>query len=65
MSPDRQDNLYQPVDAERDYGAHGDFDSRASNFSWQLWASQNRGWLTLAGAAGALGCFLLTRKDTD
>ena len=36
-------------------GLMANFDSRASNFSWQLWASQNRGWLTLAGAAGGLG----------
>ncbi len=59
VSPDRKNNLYEPVDAERDFGAHGDFDSRASGHSWQLWASQNRGWLALAGLAGVLAFSLL------
>ena len=29
LSADRRDNLYQPVDEESDFGAHGDFDRRA------------------------------------
>ncbi len=51
---ERKDNLYEPVDSQRDFGAHGDFDKRASNFSWQLWASQHRVPLALAGLAGLM-----------
>ncbi|HEX5504490.1 MAG TPA: SDR family oxidoreductase [Thermomicrobiales bacterium] len=52
--PDQPNNLWQPVDRERDFGAHGAFDDRASDRSGQLWASQHRTWL-LAGAAGLAG----------
>jgi hypothetical protein len=47
--PNRPNNLDRPVDDDRDFGAHGDFDDRARPFSWQLWADQNRDWLALAG----------------
>jgi len=63
--PGRPDNLWEPVDAERDYGAHGHFDSGASSSSPQLWTSMHRNWLAagaillLAGAAAKL----LWRKD--
>src|SRR5215218_8338085 len=53
--PDREDNLYQPV--QGDAGAHGDFDGRSSDKSYQWWANTHRGWLltglTAAGLAGA------------
>ncbi len=64
VSPDRRDNVFQPVDDTKDFGAHGDFDARATAFSWQLWADQNRGWLALAGlgAAGLLTAALLGRR---
>jgi NAD(P)-dependent dehydrogenase (short-subunit alcohol dehydrogenase family) len=45
--PERPDNLWKPV--PHDYGAHGDFDSRASSHSVQLWADTHRGLLALAG----------------
>ena len=52
--PDREDNLYQPVPG--DAGAHGDFDGRSSDRSYQWWANTHRGWLltglTAAGLAG-------------
>ncbi len=54
VSPNRRDNLWEPVDQERDHGAHGSFDARASNWSAQLWANKNRHWLAL-GALGLLG----------
>jgi NAD(P)-dependent dehydrogenase (short-subunit alcohol dehydrogenase family) len=61
----RPDNLWEPVDAERDFGAHGKFDSRAARHSPQLWTSMHRSWI-LAGAvlltAAALGT-LFTRRD--
>jgi short-subunit dehydrogenase len=53
--PDRKDNLYEPVPG--DTGAHGDFDDRSSDKSYQWWANTHRGWLlagtTVAGLAGA------------
>lgn len=52
--PHRPNNLYEPVDAERDYGAHGEFDHRSHAHSYQLWADQGRGWIALAGLGGAL-----------
>jgi NAD(P)-dependent dehydrogenase (short-subunit alcohol dehydrogenase family) len=45
--PERPDNLWKPV--PHDYGAHGDFDKRASSHSVQLWADTHRGLLALAG----------------
>nr|WP_233341111.1 SDR family oxidoreductase [Haloprofundus sp. MHR1] len=36
---DRTDNLWDPVDDETDYGAHGAFDERARDRSYLLWAS--------------------------
>jgi NAD(P)-dependent dehydrogenase (short-subunit alcohol dehydrogenase family) len=49
-SPDRRDNLSHPVDDARDFGAHGRFDARAHNYSWQVWLTEHRG----AVAAGVL-----------
>jgi len=40
-NPNQPDNLFAPV--ERDFGAHGAFDSRASKFSFELWLDKNRG----------------------
>lgn len=40
--PDREDNLWEPVDADTDYGAHGNFDDRARNRSYQLWLTTHR-----------------------
>jgi len=58
--PDRKDNLYEPVPG--DAGAHGDFDDRSSDKSYQWWANTHRGWL-LAGttAAGLAGAALVRR----
>ncbi len=50
--PDRPDNLWAPVDADRDFGVHGRFGSTARGRSWQLWLTEHRG--LLAGAAGTL-----------
>ncbi len=52
--PARPDNLWAPVDAERDYGAHGDFDNRANPASSELWLSLHRSELILGGI-GVLG----------
>lgn len=60
--PHRPDNLYEPVPG--DVGAHGEFDHRSVDFSWQLWANKNRGWLALGGAALA-GCLLWGAMSSD
>ena len=58
--PGRSDNLWEPVDAGHDRGAHGTFDRRSSATSWQLWANMHRGWLALAGGGLAgLACVAL------
>ncbi len=49
---DRPNNLWDPVPG--DHGAHGDFDSRAYDFSPVYWANKHKGWL-IAGGALALG----------
>ncbi len=36
-NPFARNNLWAPVDDERDYGAHGTFDERASSKSLQVW----------------------------
>ncbi|RKE17486.1 SDR family oxidoreductase [Streptomyces sp. TLI_171] len=46
---DRPDNLWSPLDADHDHGAHGRFDAEARARCPQSWASRHRG--PLAGAA--------------
>jgi len=53
VSPERRDNLYQPVPGDR--GAHGRFDATAHTRSPQLWATTHRGTLMGAGLALASG----------
>ncbi|WP_431900934.1 SDR family oxidoreductase [Nonomuraea sp. bgisy101] len=49
-------NLWEPADEERDYGAHGSFDSRAHSRSPQLWLSEHRrSVLVMLGAVAAAG----------
>jgi short-subunit dehydrogenase len=43
--PDRRFNLWEPVDAEQDHGAHGSFDQRATDSAPELWASMHRRWI--------------------
>ncbi len=40
--PNRPDNLWQPVDADRDFGARGRFDNTAHSTSFELVFSQHR-----------------------
>lgn len=49
VGADRPDNLFAPV--EGDFGAHGPFDERAKDRSWQLWADSHRGAVALVAAA--------------
>lgn len=54
VGPDRPDNLWEPADATRDFGAHGVFDARSHARSPQWWATTRRRSLlgTVAGGAG-------------
>jgi NAD(P)-dependent dehydrogenase (short-subunit alcohol dehydrogenase family) len=54
--PDRPHNLWDPVDEERDFGAHGRFHDESRSRSWQLSLTQHRRAVALvaAGAAAAL-----------
>lgn len=47
IPPGRRDNLYEPVPG--DHGAHGRFDSKALNWSAQLWLTTHR-WAMAAAA---------------
>ncbi len=60
--PNRPDNLWEPVPG--DHGAHGDFDTRAREWSPQLWASTHRNLLALAGA-GLAGAALAVFKSLN
>ena len=47
VEPGRRDNLWEPVPG--DHGAHGSFDARSREYSWQFWVTKNRAWLALSG----------------
>jgi hypothetical protein len=56
VDPDRPHNLWEPLPG--DFGAHGEFDERATTWSPQLWLNMRRDWL-MAGAT-ALALFVAT-----
>jgi short-subunit dehydrogenase len=60
--PNRPFNLYEPV--PRDHGAHGRFDSRARNFSPQLWSDLHRDGLVALALVGTavIGSALFIRN---
>lgn len=53
--PHRPSNVWEPVDEQRDYGAHGAFDRHARRTSWQIWADTHPGLLTVLGSTGLVG----------
>lgn len=60
--PGRPDNLWAPVDASEDHGAHGTFADQSTAHSVQLWADLHRtavavGLGVAAGVAGSLLAF--------
>src|SRR5438874_690707 len=59
--PNRPDNLWKPLPG--DWGAHGEFDDRAHNRSWQSTLNLNRRWIGLGLlAAGVLAALLRTTE---
>ncbi|WP_017571079.1 SDR family oxidoreductase [Nocardiopsis halotolerans] len=50
--PPEHDNLFRPLDDERDFGAHGDFDGESRETSLLQELSEKRRSLILLGAAG-------------
>jgi NAD(P)-dependent dehydrogenase (short-subunit alcohol dehydrogenase family) len=63
--PNRANNLWEPVDAEKDHGTHGTFDESARTWSPQLWTDLHRGWIALGLLAlgGAIfGGFFVNRR---
>jgi NAD(P)-dependent dehydrogenase (short-subunit alcohol dehydrogenase family) len=59
--PNRPNNLWSPVPG--DHGAHGEFDSRARDFSFQVWLDLHRKWLISAGLAGLAGFIAWNYRD--
>ena len=57
-SPDRPDNVYQPVSTE--FGARGPFDERSRPFSLEAEISKHRGWFVFG--CGLLGAAILARR---
>lgn len=53
--PDRPDNLFDVLDEDEDYGAHGTFDDRASASALTLAASRTQTAALSAAAAGLIG----------
>lgn len=40
--PDRPASMFEPADAERDFGAHGQFDARSKDIRWHFFLSKHR-----------------------
>jgi NAD(P)-dependent dehydrogenase (short-subunit alcohol dehydrogenase family) len=62
--PDAQENLWAPADGPdgKDFGAHGAFDDRSHDRSYQVWASQHHGAVASAAVVGALGLAAAWRR---
>ncbi len=64
--PNQPDNLFEPVDTSKDYGAHGAFDNRSIGRSYEVWVAEHKGMLAGAiagvGGAAAAGLVLMSRQ---
>jgi NAD(P)-dependent dehydrogenase (short-subunit alcohol dehydrogenase family) len=63
-SSGRPDNLWSPVDSDRDFGAHGRFDHAARDTSPQLWAAKHRTLTVAAFAAVIAAAIGIARRVT-
>jgi len=59
-NPHRPDNLWEPL--QGDHGAHGAFDQRAHERSWELRASLGRSWVSAGVVAIAAAVWLASRR---
>lgn len=59
-NPDRPDNLWEPIKGDR--GAHGRFDHRAHDRSWEVQASLGKRWIGVGLALVAAGLMLASRR---
>jgi NAD(P)-dependent dehydrogenase (short-subunit alcohol dehydrogenase family) len=50
--PGRPDNLFHPVDDDRDFGPHGRFGQQAHPRSWQTWLTERRRPMAAAAIVG-------------
>lgn len=62
ISPGRPDNLYEPADRARDFGAHGEFDAKAKPWSWETEFVMKREWLIGGLALGTAAGLILARN---
>jgi NAD(P)-dependent dehydrogenase (short-subunit alcohol dehydrogenase family) len=62
--PNARENLWAPADGPdgKDFGAHGAFDDRSHDRSYQLWASQHHGAVAAAAVVGAVGLAAAWRR---
>jgi NAD(P)-dependent dehydrogenase (short-subunit alcohol dehydrogenase family) len=57
VSPERRNNVFEPVDDQEDFGAHGSFDQRAKPVSYFSLFDRYQDWIGACGVTGALlGC---------
>ena len=63
LPDDAPSNLFEPVPGN--YGAHGRFDSRATNTTWTMFTDRHRTafWAGAAGLIGLVGLSLLAKKE--
>ena len=63
LPADAPSNLFEPVPG--DYGAHGRFDNRAKDVSWEMFTDRHRFafWAGAAGLAALIGLHLLAKKE--
>jgi hypothetical protein len=59
--PGRPDNLWQPADGDRDFGAHGRFDARAHPDSSQEWLTEHRSAAAIACGLAAVAIIMAAR----
>jgi NAD(P)-dependent dehydrogenase (short-subunit alcohol dehydrogenase family) len=53
--PNQPDNLFEPADAGKDYGAHGAFDTRSIEKSYETWTAEHKGVVAAATAGAGAG----------
>lgn len=60
--PARPDNLWEPLDQDRDVGTHGSFDTRSQSHSLELWADLRRAKIVAGLGLSTLAVGLLLRS---